>query len=210
MPLPVDPARYAAYLSITAVLVVTPGPANLFAIATGATRGRAAVLGAVAGMNLANVLWFAAAGLGLGALALAFPAAFRALAWLGAAYVAWLGLLALITAWRDRQPAAAAAAPGPRRAALVDGFVVQASNPKALLLFTAVLPPFIDPARPLVPQLLLFAAAGVGGDVIAMTAYGFGGAALARRMRARVFRRGFGAFTGLLLIAAAILIALRG
>jgi membrane protein DedA with SNARE-associated domain len=58
--------------------------------------------------------------------------------------------------------------------------------------------------------LLLFAAASVGGDVIAMTAYGFGGAALARRMQARVFRRGFGAFTGLLLIAAAILIALRG
>jgi len=212
MPWPVDPARYAAYLSITAVMVVTPGPANLFAIATGATRGRAAVLAAVAGMNLANLVWYAAAGLGLGALALAFPQVFRLLAFAGAAYVAWLGLRALLAAWRGEagHEAAHAAAPRRRRPALIDGLIVQGSNPKALLFTTAVLPPFIDPARPLAPQMVLFAAAGIAGDLAAMTAYGFGGAALARRMEEPAFRRGFGVFTGLLLLAAATLIALRG
>ena len=73
-----------------------------------------------------------------------------------------------------------------------------------------VLPPFLDPARPLASQLLLFAAIGVGGDAVTMAAYGFGGAAIARRMREPGFRRGFAAFTGLLLITAAALIALRG
>src|ERR1700739_450086 len=116
MQLPVDPARFAAYLSVTAVMVVTPGPANLFAIATGARRGHAAVLAAVAGMNLANLAWWTAAGLRLSAPALAFPAVFHALAWLGAAYVAWLGLRALWSARADDAGSAHAPKAGGRSA----------------------------------------------------------------------------------------------
>jgi threonine/homoserine/homoserine lactone efflux protein len=209
MPLPVDPARFAAYLSVTAVMVVTPGPANLFAIATGARRGHAAVLAGVAGMNLANLAWWTAAGLGLSALALAFPAVFHILAWLGAAYVAWLGLRALWSARQAGEPAAHAPG-GSGRSAFRDGFVVQISNPKALLFATAVLPPFIDPSRAIGPQILLLAACGMSGDIVVMTAYGFGGAAIAGRMSEPRFRRGFAVFTGLLLISAAVMIALRG
>jgi threonine/homoserine/homoserine lactone efflux protein len=162
-------------------------------------------------MNLASVVWFTAAGLGLGALALALPGVFRVLAWLGAAYVAGLGLKALLAAWRGGASDAHAAEPArAHRSALVDGFAVQIANPKALVFTTAVLPPFVDPHRPMAAQIVLFAAAAIGGDVIAMTVYGFGGAALARRMGEPAFRRGFGVFTGLLLLGAATLIALRG
>src|SRR5207248_190002 len=147
MQLPVDPAKFAAYASITMVMVIAPGPANLFAIATGARRGRTAVLAAVAGMNLGSVVWWVAAGLGLSALALAWPALFRLLAWLGAAYVGWLGVRALWSARGEGE--AAAHAPDARgRSVFRDGLVVQLSNPKALLFTTAVLPPFVDPARP--------------------------------------------------------------
>jgi threonine/homoserine/homoserine lactone efflux protein len=209
MQLPVDPTRFAAYLSITAVMVVAPGPANLFAVATGARRGRAAVLAGVAGMNLANLGWWTAAGLGLSALALAFPAVFHVLAWVGAGYVGWLGLRAL---WSARRAGGedAHAPKGGGRSAFRDGFVVQITNPKALVFTTAVLPPFIDPARLIWPQIVLFAAVGVAGDVLTMTAYGFGGAAIARRMQEPHFRRGFAAFTGALLVSAAVLIAVRG
>jgi threonine/homoserine/homoserine lactone efflux protein len=210
MQLPVDPARFAAYLSVTGVMVASPGPANLFAIATGARRGRAAALAGVAGMNLANLVWWSAAALGLSALALALPALFRVLAWAGAAYVGWLGLRALAAASRDPGEAAHAPAPSGGRSALRDGFVVQISNPKALLFTTAILPPFIDAARPLGAQIALFAACGIGGDIVVMSAYGLGGAAIAHRMGEPRFRRGFAAFTGLLLLSAAVLIALRG
>ena len=44
MQLPVDPARAGAFLGVMAVMAVTPGPANLFAIATGAQKGKAAAL----------------------------------------------------------------------------------------------------------------------------------------------------------------------
>ena len=58
MLLPVDPHKYVAFLGIMAVLAVTPGPANLFAIATGMHRGRAAVIRGVAGMSCATLVWF--------------------------------------------------------------------------------------------------------------------------------------------------------
>ena len=212
--LPVDPERYAAFLGVMAVLAVTPGPANLFSIANGMARGRRAVVVGVLGMSLATLVWFMAAALGLGALVLAFPAAFRVIAVGGALYVAWLGGKALWGAIRGAVPGKAEAVEGRPsltlgRSAFFDGFMVQLANPKAVLFFTAVLPPFLDLGRPLVPQLALFALATVGMDMITMNAYGLGGAALAQRMTAPGFRRGFDAGVGVLLLAAAVLIGLR-
>ena len=66
---------------------------------------------------------------------------------------------------------------------------MQISNPKAILFFTAVLPPFLDPHRPLALQLACFACGTIGFDVISMSAYGLGGAALARKMAQPRFRR---------------------
>jgi threonine/homoserine/homoserine lactone efflux protein len=205
---PVDPARYAAYLGVMSVLVATPGPANLFAIATGAHQGKAAVLRGVLGMNTASLVWLGAAALGLSALALSFPAVFHAMAYLGAAYVAWLGLRSLWSAWAARGGDAHAPVTA-GRSAFRDGFAVQISNPKALLFTTVVLPPFLDATRPLAGQLAVFAGTVVAMDVIAMTAYGLGGAAIAARMTEPGFRRGFSTFTGLLLVTAAGLIVLR-
>lgn len=208
MDFPVDPARYAAFLAAMFVMAITPGPANLFAIATGVQKGKAAALVAVAGMNTGSLTWFAAAALGLSALIVAFPQAFHLLAIAGALYVAWLGLRSIFSGVRNEvEPGHARARAG--RSAFVDGFTVQLSNPKALLFFTAVLPPFIDPQRPLLAQLALFAAATIGMDVIAMSAYGLGGAALSARMQEPRFRRGFSIFVGLLLMTTAVLILLR-
>ena len=210
MTLPVDPARYGAFLAIMAVMAVTPGPANLFAIAAGMQRGRKQALIGVAGMNAATLVWFGGAALGLGALVTAFPAAFRLLAVAGGLYVAWLGLRSLWSALRGgREDAAPAPDVHRARSAFLDGFSVQIANPEALLFFTAVLPPFIDLGRPVVPQLLLFAAATIGFDVIAMGAYGLGGAALSARMNEPAFKRGFSLLVGALLIAAAVLILTR-
>lgn len=206
--LPVDPHLYAAFLGVMAVMAITPGPANLFAVATGMEKGRASALIGVVGMNAATLVWFAAAALGLGALVAAFPQVFRLIAVLGALYVAWLGIKALRGAF------ATAAEPDHvefrrGRSALIDGFTVQIANPKAILFFTAVLPPFLDMNRPVAPQLALFALATIGMDLMSMSAYGLGGAALADRMNQPRFKRGFGIFVGSLLILAALLIVTR-
>ena len=206
--LPVDPHLYLTFLAVMAVMAMTPGPANVFAVATGMQKGRAAVLMAVAGMNAATLVWFSAAALGLGALVKAFPQAFRVLAVGGALYVAWLGVQAIRGAYRTAaEPSEIPVRKG--RSAFVDGFTVQIANPKAILFFTAVLPPFLDVNRAAAPQLALFAAATIGMDVITMTAYGMGGAALKARMTDPRFQRMFGLTVGGLLILAAGLILVR-
>lgn len=206
--LPVDPHLYLTFLGVMAIMAMTPGPANVFAVATGMQKGRAAVLMAVAGMNAATLVWFSAAALGLGALVKAFPQAFRVLAVGGALYVAWLGIKAIRGAFRTAaEPSEIPVRRG--RSAFVDGFTVQIANPKAILFFTAVLPPFLDVNRPAAPQLALFACATIGMDVITMTTYGMGGAALKARMTDPRFQRGFGLGVGMLLLLAAGLILLR-
>lgn len=206
--LPVDPHLYATFLGVMAVMAITPGPANIFSVANGVQRGKAGALLGVVGMNAATLVWFGAAALGLGALVVAFPQVFRLISIAGALYVAWLGY----QAWRGAfRTAADPDLPTVKlgRSALVDGFMVQIANPKAVLFFTAVLPPFLDVNRPAAPQLLLFAVATIGMDVLSMSAYGLGGAALARRMSEPRFRRGFALLTGFLLLAAAVLIISR-
>lgn len=209
MSLPVDPARYAAFLGVMAVMAVTPGPANLFAIATGAVKGKRAALAAVAGMNAATLVWFSAAALGLGAIVLAAPGAFAWMAYGGAAYLIWLGLKTWWSAFSADEAKTGGVTVRTGRSALLDGFTVQIANPKIVLFFTGVLPPFLDPERPLPPQLIAFATATIGLDVVAMSAYGLGGAALTARMTEPRFRRGFQLVVGSLLLSAAALMILR-
>src|ERR1700761_3009946 len=208
MTLPVDPPRYLAFLGAMAILAATPGPSNLFAIANGMSRGRKAVLLGVAGMNTATLIWYLAAALGLGALALAFPQAVKALIVIGALYLVWLAIKSVKAAFAEHGSLGHATVQ-PGRSAYWDSFLVQMTNPKILLFFGAVLPPFLDFKKPLAAQFVLFAAATVILDVTATTAYGFGGAALSRKMTEPRFRRWFSLATAAVLLAAAGLIISR-
>lgn len=206
---PVDPEAYGQYLVMMAGMAASPGPANLFALATGLARGQRAGLVGVAGMNLATIVWFGCAAMGLGALMTAFPAAFSALAIAGGLYLGWLGLSALRGAFNPNQSGVdfgqAKAASRPLR----DGFMVQITNPKALVFFTAVLPPFIDPARPVAPQLVMLGAATLFFDVIQMSLYAVAGGALSARFAQPRFVRGFSACVGTILLVTAALVLHR-
>ncbi len=209
-----DPSRLVTFLGIMAVMAATPGPANLFSIATGMAGGPRAVLAGVAGMLSGTLVWFLAAALGLGALVLAFPKTFHLLTYFGAAYLIWLGSKALWSGLRrhpDHQDLSSGLKPGTasKRKAYLDGFMVQITNPKALVFFSAVLPPFIDPHQPFGPQLAVFAAANIGMDLVTMNAYGLGGSALAHRMSEPRFQRAFSLVVGALLICASGLILFR-
>lgn len=209
MTFPVDPHLFALFLGVMAVMAVTPGPANVFAIATGVQKGPRAALEGVAGMNTATLVWFAAAAFGLAALVKAFPQAFRLLAIFGAAYVAWLGLKSLWAGLASRGKAVDVQGARMGVSPFRDGFAVQIANPKAILFFTAVLPPFLDPSRSAAPQLIAFAGVTIAMDVMAMSAYGLAGSALSRGFERESFRRGFAIIVGCLLLTASALILLR-
>ena len=207
-PWPVDPARLALFSGLMVALAATPGPAVLFSIANGVHRGAAGVLAGCAGIAAASAVWFVGAGVGLGALMRAAPWLFAALTWFGVGYLLWLGLGKVRAGLTRAEVGPERARVRPGRSAFADGFAVQVANPKVVLFFSGVLPPFLDVARPLPAQLALLAIPALGIDYLALALYGLGGAALAAKLRTPSGSRHFSLVSGLLLITAAILIAL--
>ncbi len=206
---PIDLHAYGQYLVLMAGMASAPGPANLFALATGLEKGPRAGLMGVVGMNAATIVWFVAAAIGLGALMKAMPQVFGALAIIGGLYLAFLGLKALKAGF---DPATQGVSMGGAKAAerpFLDGFVVQITNPKALLFFTAVLPPFIVLDRPMVPQLIMLGTATLVFDVVQMSLYALAGAALAAKFSQPKFARIFSGCIGAILMTTAVLVLIR-
>jgi threonine/homoserine/homoserine lactone efflux protein len=158
--LPVDPAKYSAFLIAMFIMAITPGPANLFAISTGLDRSVPKVLMGVLGLNCASLIWFMAAGLGLHILMMTVPLLFRVMTFMGALYLFWIAFTTLKN--RRKQPLEASDGSKPPRLSYWQtfrkGFMVQFLNPKVTLFFTAILPPFLDISRPLGLQIPVYAA----------------------------------------------------
>src|SRR5512132_567763 len=89
---------FSAFLLITFVLVIVPGPIVTLVIATGATRGIGAGLLTAAGSALGNALLLACIALGLNWILKTSGDVVEVMRWVGAAYLVWLG----IQSWRPR------------------------------------------------------------------------------------------------------------
>jgi homoserine/homoserine lactone efflux protein len=147
---------FAAFLVITAVLVITPGPIVTLVIATGAREGMRAALTTVVGTTLGNALLLAAIAFGLSWVVRNAATLFEILRWIGAAYLIWLG----IQAWRHAGETGAASLPR-GHVHVWRGFAVALSNPKTIAFFTAFLPQFVDSGLPVEPQLALMCTVSV-------------------------------------------------
>ncbi|HEX5191625.1 MAG TPA: LysE family translocator [Solirubrobacteraceae bacterium] len=134
-----------AFLVTVYVLIVIPGPSVVFTISRGVALGRRAALLTVLGNTSGLLFQLVLVVVGLGSVLARSDTVFTVLKLVGAAYLVLLGLRSI----RDRKALAgvlSAAGVGPRSstATLREGFTVGATNPKGLLIFTAVLPEFID------------------------------------------------------------------
>ena len=152
------------------VLCLTPGPAVLFVLSSALKAGARKSLASNAGILAANTVYFALSATGLGALLVASFDLFSTVKWIGAAYLIFLGLRTLF----GKTSALAAAATVEKRPLRMfgDGFILQASNPKSILFFTALLPQFIDPRLPIVPQIAILAATSVTIEFCVLFGYG--------------------------------------
>jgi homoserine/homoserine lactone efflux protein len=162
-----NPELFLAFLLITLVLVVTPGPIVTLVIATGATQGPRAALVTVAGTVSGNAILVTAIAFGLSWILKSSAPLFEAIRWVGAAYLVWLGL----QAWRHAGGEAEMAAP-PGRVHFWRGFLVALSNPKTIAFFTAFLPQFVDPSLPAEFQLAMMCAVSVVMAAVTDTAWG--------------------------------------
>jgi threonine/homoserine/homoserine lactone efflux protein len=136
-----------AFLLTIYVLILIPGPSVLFVVSRGVALGRRAALATVAGNAGGLVFQGTLVTIGIGSIVASSDAVFTTLKLIGAAYLVFLGVRNI----RERKalaavfaPAAAAAAPKPVGRIVREGFFVGATNPKGVLIFTAVLPQFID------------------------------------------------------------------
>ncbi len=136
-------AELLAFLGVAVLVIVTPGPDTALTIKSTLLGGRPAGLGTALGVASGQAVWALAASLGLAALIAASEPVFRVLQLVGAAYLVWLGLQALVRAVRasDHRPGTAV----PRRpravvAAFRQGLVSNLANPKMAVFFTTLLP----------------------------------------------------------------------
>ncbi len=144
-------ADYGAFVAAILIFLAIPGPGNLALITStskgGIVGGLAATFGVIAGDQV--LMWLAVAG--VAALLVAYPAAFNAVQWLGAAYLAWLGFR-MITAKPGAKPVLNIQ---PHHYFRQAGLITLL-NPKAIVFYMAFFPLFVDPATH--PGIATFAA----------------------------------------------------
>jgi threonine/homoserine/homoserine lactone efflux protein len=144
--LPTD--HLAAFLLTIYILIVIPGPSVLFTISRGVALGRRAALATVLGNTSGLVAQLLLVAVGLGAILARSEAVYTVVKLVGAAYLVLLGIRSI----RERKHLAGvltsgAVAPRSLGRTIREGFVVGVTNPKGVLIFTAVLPQFIDHSR---------------------------------------------------------------
>ena len=196
-------AHAAAFLAVSALVIVTPGQDTALTIRNTLARGRRGGVHTAAGVALGQLVWALAASAGLVALLHAWEPAFLALRIAGAAYLLYLGLTALRSAF-TREPAAS-----PERRLrtppLVQGLLSNLGNPKMAVFFTSLLPQF----GPHGSFVALFA---LGTVFCALTLTWLSGYALAVSRASELLRRSrvwraFEALTGAVLVALGIRVA---
>ncbi|AXK80064.1 LysE family translocator [Pseudolabrys taiwanensis] len=148
---------FSAFLLITLILVLTPGPIVTLVISTGATRGTRAALMTVAGSTVGNAVLISAIAFGLNIVIEYTAAIFEVLRWAGAAYLIYLG----IQAWRHAGRDVALTTAPSHGVYFRRGFFVAISNPKTIAFFTAFLPQFIDATLPAGHQLVVMCVVSV-------------------------------------------------
>ena len=144
-----DFTQFFLYMAAALLLAVTPGPGIFYVAARSLAGGRAEGIASSFGTALGGLVHVLAWALGVSALVVASAELFTALKWLGAAYLAWLGLRTIRAARHEAAQDLAGADPasaiGARRA-FREGVVVEALNPKTAAFFLAFIQQFLDPS----------------------------------------------------------------
>lgn len=201
---------WITFFLATVAISLSPGPGAIAAMGAGLNHGFGRGQVIAFGLGLGVLTQLVVVGVGLGALLATSSLAFAAVKWLGVAYLVWLG----VQQWRaparpivEQDATGSAAAQGSGRALFMRGWMVNALNPKGTVFLLAVMPQFLDLARPMLAQYLAIGATFAVVECAVMTGY----VALASRVlgwlksprQIRWLNRSFGS----LFVAAGLLLA---
>ncbi|RYG14948.1 MAG: LysE family translocator [Burkholderiales bacterium] len=172
------------FIAVAFVAIATPGPTVLLALANGSRYGVRRSLPGMLGAVLSDFVLVGAVALGLGTLLAASEFWFSALKWVGAVYLAWLGVRLLRSKGGfELPPQSAEEAQRTSRSIFGKSFLVAVTNPKGYIFCSALLPQFIDATAPQAPQFVTIAIVFVTVDFLVMLAYAFVGSRAVRMLK---------------------------
>jgi threonine/homoserine/homoserine lactone efflux protein len=211
-------ATFLTFLTISAVVIATPGPDTALTVRNALLGGRRAGIFTAAGIAVGQVAWSVATSLGLVALLLASEPIFQALKLAGAAYLVYLGVQSLRVALRRRTGPDADAGPatGPRLGggkAWQQGLISNLSNPKMAVFFVSVLPQFAPAGQGMLSALLGLGVVFAVMTLLWLTLYAIAIARTGQFLRAsragRAVERAIDGAAGLALIGLGVRVAVK-
>jgi threonine/homoserine/homoserine lactone efflux protein len=197
--------RFAAWITVAVILIVTPGPDTALIIRQALRGGARAAARSAVGVGAGSSVWALASVLGVAVLLEGSAAAFTVLKLAGAAYLIYLGARSLVGSFGapPDAPTDKASQKGPPLRAsspFTQGLLNNLLNPKAGAIFVTVMPQFIQPHDSFI-RLLLMVACYDAMVVVWLCTYGY---VVSRAGRSRIgvrMRRNLERVTGIVMIA---------
>jgi threonine/homoserine/homoserine lactone efflux protein len=195
----------AAWSGLAALLTITPGADMALVARSALARGRGAALCTTWGIVSGLLVWGAASAAGIAALLAASATAYDVLRLAGAAYLAWLGVRAILGA--GHRPLDGRSAGGLARSAYLTGLASNLANPKIVVFYSTVLPGFVPAGADVLAWSLALAAIHAAMGLVWLSAYAWAlhrARALVERPRVR---RTLDRATGAVLVAFGVRLA---
>lgn len=180
----VNTALLAVFIPTFFFVSITPGMCMTLSMTLGMTIGVRRALWMMAGELVGVGLVTALSMIGVAAILLKYPTLFTAFKWCGGAYLAYIGL----QMWRSRGRMAVQEGGGSQQnvqlsALISQGFVTAIANPKGWAFMVALMPPFLDHAQSLVPQVTVLTGMVLVLEFSCLLIYAFGGRSLAHLLK---------------------------
>lgn len=177
------------FATVAVGFAALPGPTNIWVLGRGIGAGTRPALAGAAGCATGTSVYVVATAVGLSALIASSQTVFTTLHYLGAAYLAFLGLRAIFgPAGEDPSDSGHPGGAGPRRLwpSFRQGMLVELANPKVALFFLALFPQFVDASHgPAWSQVLVLGVLFVAASFLVDSVYALGSGALRRWLQGR-------------------------
>jgi len=208
------PVHFAVYVGIVVAIALLPGPDTAVVTKNALMHGREAALGSAIGVNVGLSVWTLATALGVAAVLRSSATVYDTLKLLGALYLIWIGVHALLDSRRrgGEEAAPSSVASGRTingRGGFRQGVISNLANPKVGIFFTSLLPQFVSPHGSALLEMLMLGATFIAFNVLWMCSYALVAVRLSEFLsRARV-KATIDRFTGLVLVGVGIRLAIE-
>lgn len=203
-------AAFLAFLGISVLVIVTPGPDTAVTLRNALLGGRAGGILTALGIAAGQTVWAVATSLGIVAVLVASEPVFLALKLIGAGYLVYLGLQVLAGALRPGAPEVSGGRPATRlvpAAAFRQGLISDLGNPKMAVFFASVLPQFAPQDGPVFATLVLLGLAFAMMTFVWLALYSVLAARAGDYLRRPAIRRAIEGITGTVLVALGLRLA---